>query len=94
MSSDHLGDVADRDALVGDREQRRSGWRLLQREAEKARGIEPVRGGPAVGPVGDVGRDALLPGDSDQGGDEAVISVAVIGRRKSHDRRADAAGGE
>jgi hypothetical protein len=35
MSSDHLGDVADRDALVGDRVQRRSGWRLLQREAER-----------------------------------------------------------
>jgi hypothetical protein len=55
------------------------------------RGIEPVHGGPAVGPVADVAGDALVAGDADQGRHEAVVAVAVIGRRKSHDRRADAA---
>ena len=34
MAPDHLGDVADRHPFVGDRVQRRSSWRLLQREAE------------------------------------------------------------
>ena len=94
MPADHLGDVADRHALVGDRVQRRSRRCLLQREAEQARGVEAVHGRPAVGPVADVAGDALVAGDADQGRDEAVVSVAVVGRRKSHDRRADAAGGE
>ena len=94
MPADHLGDVADRHALVGDRVQRRSRRGLLQRQAEEARGIEPVHGGPAVGPVADVAGDALVAGDADQGRHEAVVSVAVNRRRKSHDGRADAAGSE
>ncbi len=94
MAADHLGDVADRHALVGDRVQRRSRRRLLQREAEQARGIEAVHGGPAVGPVADVAGDAFVAGDPDEGRHEAVVSVAVIRRRESHDRRADTAGGE
>ena len=91
MPADHLGDGADRHALVGDRVQRRSRRRRLQREAEQARGIEPVHGGPAVGPVADVAGDALVAGDVDQRRDEAGVSVTVHRRRQSHDRRADAA---
>ena len=94
VATDHLGDLADRHAFVGDPVQNRSGRGRLQRQAEEPRGIEPVHGGPAVGPVADVAGDALLACDVDQGGDEAVISVVVNRRRQSHDRRADAAGGQ
>jgi hypothetical protein len=83
MPADRLGDGADRHALVRDPVQYRSRRSLLQRQAEEVRGIEPVNGGPAVGPIADVAGDALLAGDADQGRDEAVISVAVIRRGES-----------
>src|ERR1035437_648399 len=94
MPPDYFGDVADRHALVGDRVQRRSCRGVLQRQAEEVRGIEAVHGGPAVGPVADEAGDALVAGDADNGRHEAVISVAVIRRGESHDRRADAARSE
>ena len=75
--------VADRHALVGDRVQHRSRRRLLQRQAEQARGVEAVHGGPAVGAVADVAGDALVAGDADQGGHEAVVAVAVHGRARA-----------
>ena len=50
VATDHLGDLADRHAFVGDPMQNRSGRGRLQRQAEELRGIEPVHGGPAVGP--------------------------------------------
>ena len=92
MAPHDLGDAAQRHALFRHRVQRRSRRGLLQCQAEEARGVEPVDGGPATGSVADVTRDALVPRDADQHGHEAVVAVAVNGRRKPHDRRADAAG--
>ena len=94
VPSDDLRDVADRNALLGDRVQRRSRRGLFEPETEEARRIQPMHGGPAVAAVADVAGDALLAGDTDQGRDEAVVPVAVIRRGKPHDRRADALGGE
>src|SRR5271168_1262784 len=59
MPPDDLGDVADRDALVGHGVQRRSRRGLLESKAEEASGVEAVYGGPAVGAVTDVAGDAL-----------------------------------
>ena len=67
VPADHLGDGADRHAFVGDRVQRRPRRGLLHGQAEQVRGVEPVHGGPAVGPVAEVAGDALVPGDADQG---------------------------
>ena len=39
--ADHLGDVADRHAFVGDRVQRRSRLRIFYRQPEEVRGVEP-----------------------------------------------------
>ena len=58
------------------------------------RGVEAVHGRPTVGPVADVAGHALVAGDVDQGGDEAVVPFAVHRRREPHNRRADAARGE
>ena len=77
MPPDDRGDVAERHALVADRVQARACGRGLQRQPEQARSIEPVYGGPAVGPVTHVGRHALRPGDADQGRDETVIALAL-----------------
>ena len=73
-----------RHALIGHPVQSRSRRGLLQGQAEKARRVEPVNGGPAVGPLGDVAGDALVTGDADKGRDEAVVSLAVVRRRESH----------
>src|SRR5260221_433391 len=81
-------------ALIGDRVQPRSRRGLFQRQAEQVRGVEPVHGGPAVGPVADVAGDARVAGDADQGRHEAVISFAVHRRGEPHNGRADAAGSE
>jgi hypothetical protein len=45
-------------------------------------------------PVADVAGDALLAGDLDQPGDEAVVARVVDRRGETHDGRADAAFGE
>jgi AcrR family transcriptional regulator len=66
----------------------------LHRESEQTGGIQPVHSGPAVGPVTDVARDPLVAGDADQRRHEAVVSIAVVGRRESHHGRAHAARGE
>ena len=94
VPADDRGDVAERHALVADRVQARACGRGLQGQPEQARGIEPVHGGPAVGPVAHVGGQALRAGDADQGRDEAVIALAVHRRRQAHRRYAHAASGE
>ena len=66
----------------------------FDREPVEARGVEAVDGGPAVGAVADVRRDALLAGDRDQARDEAVVALAVHGRREPDDRGPDAALGK
>src|SRR5882757_708936 len=94
MSPDHLGDGADRYALVRDHVQLGSRRGLLQGQPKQVRGIAAVHGGPTVGAVADVAGDSLGTGDTDQGREESVVPVAMTGRWKSHNRRADALPGE
>src|ERR1035437_8178679 len=62
VPSDHLGDVADRDALVGDRVQGRSRGGRLDRETEQAGGIQSVHGGSAGGARAHVAPDPVVAG--------------------------------
>jgi hypothetical protein len=62
--------------------------------SEEACGVEAMHCGPAVGAVVDVAGDAPVARDADEGCHEAVVAVAVHGRRQPQDRRADAAFGE
>jgi AcrR family transcriptional regulator len=94
VPADDRGDVPERHALVADRVQARARGRGLQGQPEQARGIEPVHGGPAVGPVAHVGGQALHAGDADQARDEAVIALAVHRRRQAHRGNAYAARSE
>ena len=70
--ADDLGDLSKRHALFGDRVITGSRRTLLKRQPVETGGIEPVHRGPAVEPVADIRRDALLAGQSDQVGDEAL----------------------
>ena len=88
---DRSRDLEHRDALLGDAVQRRAGRRRPQREPEEARRVEPVDGGPAIGPAADVGRDAVGAGDVDQLRDEAVVALTVDRRGKPEQRSAHAA---
>src|SRR5215469_15076186 len=54
VTPDHLGDVADRHALVADGVQPRARWSLLHCQAEQVRGVQHVHRGPATGPVADI----------------------------------------
>ena len=67
---------------------------MLDGEAEQMRRVEAVHRRPAVGSITEVARDAFIASDRDERGDEAVVAVAVIGRRESYDRRTDTAGSE
>ena len=60
VAPDDLGDLAERDALVGDRVEQGPGRRFLQGQAEHPGGVHPVHGRPHVGPVADVGGQAGL----------------------------------
>ena len=92
VAADDGSEVADRHALVGDRVQHRSRRGLLCRQADQGRGVQYVHRGPAAGPVADVAADALVAGDADQAGDQAVeVAFAVHRAGHPHDRRADAA---
>ena len=74
VPADHVGDLADRNALVADPIQPHAGDGRLHGQPEEVGGVEPVDGGPAVGAVTRVGRDALLARDVDQDRDEAVLN--------------------
>ena len=79
---------ADRHALVGDRVQCRPRRGALQRQPEQVRSIEPVHGGPSVGPAADVAGDArsrAMPTRS-RG---SRYHLAVHGRWEAHHGRAD-----
>ena len=86
VPADHLGDLPDRYALVGDRMQRRSGRSLVDARGEQAGRVEPMHGRPAVRPVAEVTGHTHGAGDSHQSRHEAVVAVAVIRRGKSDDR--------
>ena len=72
-AADDLGDLPERDALVGDAVQPRARRGRLKREPVQPRGVQGVHGGPAVGPVADVAGHALGAGGRDQDVGEAVV---------------------
>ena len=91
VPSDHLGDLADRNAFVADRVQGRPRRRQLHREAEEACGIRAMDGRPAVDAVAQVAGHTLVACDVDQRGDESMITSAVNRRRETEHRRANPA---
>ena len=94
VPADDLGDVKERHALVIDPVQPRARGCCLQGQPEQVRGVQPVHGGPAVGPLAHIGRQALRASDADEGRDEGVIALAVHRRRQAHHRDAYAAPGQ
>src|SRR5580693_5778655 len=58
----------------------------LEREPVDARGVEPMHGRPAIEPLADIGRHALLARDSDEDRNEAMIAMSVD-RRSEPDAR-------
>lgn len=79
--SDRLGDRAHGNALLGRAAQARAGRRLLQRQPEQPRRVEPVDRRPAVRAVPDEGGDACAAGGADQRGHEGAVARAVDGGR-------------
>ena len=61
-SADQLGNRLERHAFLGDRMIAPRGRTLLQRETIDARGVEAVRGRPAVLAFADIGSGTFLPG--------------------------------
>src|SRR5215469_2260913 len=94
MLADDLGDLAERNAFVTDRIQPRARGRRLQRQPEQMSGVESVHRGPPVGPVLNVGRQALRAGDAYEGWDEAMITPAMHRQRHADRRDANPASGE
>src|SRR5262249_29462022 len=80
---DPAGDVTDGHTVVGPPVEPRSGGSSLEREPEEMRSVEPVHSGPSVEPITHVTRNLLVAGDADQGGNKAVIAVAVHRRREA-----------
>ena len=64
-----------------------------RQQARKASSIRTVHRRPPIGPVSDVGGEATLAGDLDEGGHEPLVAVAVDRWRVAHNGRthADAA---
>src|SRR5271170_4944077 len=65
LASDDLRDPSGWHTLVPDRVKHGPGRRLFEGQAEQSRGVQPVDRVPAVCPVADMARDALLAGDVD-----------------------------
>ena len=84
LPPDYAGDISKRHTLVTDAVIPRSRGARLDCESEQMRGIKPVHCCPAVASVTDVRGDAFFARYIDKPRDEAVIAVAVYGRRKSH----------
>ena len=91
-AADRLGDRAGLDALVVDGVEDVAGGCGFEAEPEHPRGVEAVDGGPAVLARADVAGDALIAGGGDDHGHEAVVALAMDGRREAHDDRAHVVG--
>jgi hypothetical protein len=76
-AADYLCHHFERHALFGDGMERATGGSPLQREPIDAGRVEPVHGRPAVEPVADIGRYALLARELDEPRNEAVIAMAM-----------------
>ena len=87
-AADNFGDVASRNALVGDPVVPGARCTLLERQPEKMGGVDPVHAGPAIEPFANVSRFALLPSDGDQARNEPVVAVPCTeGARRTTDAR-------
>jgi hypothetical protein len=75
--ADRLGDGSGLHSFFGGGVQHRAGRSVAHRETDKARSVESMYRRPPVAAVVDVAGNALLAGDADQGGDEAVIARTV-----------------
>ncbi len=90
-TADHLGDLCERHALVGNTMIGRLGRTVVEHEAIQARGIQPVHAGPAVQALADIGRHACLARQADQERDEGAVADAVHRRRETDGGGAHAA---
>src|SRR5579871_510695 len=81
------GDVAEWHPLVANAIKPRPSRGGFQCQAVQGRRIEAMDSRPAIGPVADVGRDALLAGNGDQSRHEAVmVALAMYGQRERDNR--------
>jgi len=87
--ADGFCDLSNRHTLFVDRVIPRPGSSLLKRQPIEGRGIEPVHRRPAIEPVANISRDALLANKSDHTGDDALL-VPVMHLRQAHYRHAHA----
>ena len=89
-AADHLRNRLERHAFLGDRVIVVCGCALLEREPVDARGVKRCAAGPAVAAIADIGRHAFLAREVDQDRNEAVVALAMGGRRKTNHGGADA----
>ncbi len=82
LFADGLGDLPERDPLVGHRVERAALRAVLQREPVDARRVEPVHRGPQVLAVADVGGDPFLPREARQHRHEAVLLAHAMHRAR------------
>ena len=73
----------ERHALFGDRVERPAFGAALEGESVDAGRVEPVYGRPAIGPLADIGGDALLARNVDETRYEAMVAVAMHRRRQA-----------
>lgn len=86
MAADDFGNVTYRDAVLGQAVQPRTRVRVLQRETEQVGGVKAVHGGPSIGPVARVCRNALGPGNFDETWHEPVVPFPVHRGSQPHGR--------
>ena len=75
--ADHLGDIASRDAFLGNAVVCGAGGTFLNHEPVETRGIEAMHCRPTVETVTHVGGNAFFARDANQSGNESVIAFAV-----------------
>ncbi len=90
-SADDVCDVSGGHAFVGNRVKPGSRRTFLERQPEEMGGIQPVHRGPSVAPLAQVGRDALLARDANEGRYEAMITLTMDRQGESHHGHAHAA---
>src|SRR5882672_8002417 len=83
-STDDVRDPPGGHALVSNRVKPGSRRTVLERQPEEMGGIEPVHRRPSVAPLAQVGRDALLVRDANEGRYEAMIALTMDRQREAH----------
>ena len=92
-TADHCGDILEGHALICNCVEWAALAPSLERDREQTRRIEPVDAGPTIEAFAHVRGHALLASQFHQDWNEAMVAVAVYGRRKPNRRRAYAASG-